>query len=269
MRRLSILVILASATSLGAAGPIRVLLPVYFEQPVQGAFGSIWNAQLAVHNSSGCDYRIANCPYTTCEAFDSEDLHLRPGETQTVLPASYPKRANGVAGSMLYLQADAATCSVSNPATDLWFALRIMDSSRAVFSAGTELPVVRENAFYHGALRLLDIPTGSLFRSTLRVFEMDLTRAAFTVRVFDQTTNVLVSEFMLTAAAESPGGPSGPPLDSNYRFYPGFAEAPITVDVSSHPVRVEVNASSAGAVFWAYISITNNDSQQVTVVTPQ
>jgi hypothetical protein len=35
-----------------------------------------------------------------------------------------------------------------------------------------------------------------------------------------------------------------------------------------HQVRIEIEPFSAGVAFWSYVSITNNDSQQITLVTP-
>lgn len=241
----------------------RVLLPMYYEQTIPGAFGSEWQARFAIHNLSAKSWVIEWCSPMVdsgCIADLWADEEVMPNETQNLLPARYPKPANGAHGAVIYL--------LSNPAgddlKDLAFQLRVTDTSRSSINAGTEVPVIREKFFRTSELRLVDVPAEPRFRLLLRLFEMNLDRAEFTLRVVNQETNEVLSETPLATIAPAHG-----PL----RFQPGFAEV---ADLSSRfgepkpaYVRVEIVPRTPGAAFWAYVSVTNNESQQVTLVTPQ
>ena len=245
---------------------LRILIPIYFEQPVPGAYGSLWQSQFAIHNSSLCPYTIESCsplPDLGCQLVGSQDAVLVRDETQTALPGRYPKPANGVAGAVVYIDGDvdpSQHCGTIDDVEDLSFQLRITDTSRSATNAGTEVPVVRESSFRTAPLQLLDVPADDRFRLVLRLFEMNLDRAGFTIRVFDQATNALLSRREVTTST---------PPQGKARFQPGFAEI---VDLTTPHVgfvRVEVAPQTRGAAFWSYVSVTNNDSQQVTLVTPQ
>jgi len=267
MLRTLALLLLATAAQ-AAPHYTRVLLPVYFEQSIPGAFGSVWESRFAVHNGSRISYVVDSCSPVGpvgdlgCLPFLSADEDIRPNETQIALPARYPKPANGVAGAVVYLYAD-VVAGPEDP-NGLSFQLRIRDVSRSSTSAGTEMPVIRESAFRTATLRLLDVPTDARFRSVVRLFEMNLDQADFNIRIIDQATNTLLSERRVMTATP----PQGP-----LRFHPGFVQiADPTGSVGTAPpayVRVEIEPLTAGSAFWAYISMTNNDSQQVTLVTPQ
>ena len=95
---------------------------------------------------------------------------------------------------------------------------------------------------------------------------MNLDGAEFAVRVFDQSTNVLLSQEHLTTST---------PPQGELRFQPGFAQIGVSAPSSgiatpqAERLRLEVEPLTSGSAFWAYVSVTNNDSQQVTLVTPQ
>jgi hypothetical protein len=148
-----------------------------------------------------------------------------------------------------------------NQAEDVAFQLRVSDLSRSATAAGTEIPVVREPQFRASTVHLLNVPTDDRFRLALRVFEMNLDHAQFSVRVIDQSTNGVLSTHLLTTVDDSPGG-----------FVPGFVEMDDLLAGAASPpayVRLEIEPLTAGVAFWSYVSITNNDSQQITLVTPQ
>jgi hypothetical protein len=163
---------------------------------------------------------------------------------------------------MLLISTDAT--SVNDPlATNLAFNLRIVDVSRSATAAGTEIPVVRESQFGTSTIELLNVPVNSRFRLALRMFEMNLAQATFNVRIFDQATNALLSQRSVTTTT---GGalPRG--------LTPAFAEVDDIATGAAEQttlLRVEIEPLVSGSASWAYVSITNNDSQQITLVTPQ
>lgn len=267
MRKLFTVLICLAATRAASGAPpfVRVLLPLYLEHPLPGAYGALWQSDFAIHNGSGRSYIIESCSPvdgSVCILNLLADEELLPNETQTALPVRYPKPENGAEGAVVYLLPEGAP---PGGADGLSFQIRVRDSSRSATSAGTEVPVVRENAFRTATLHLLDVPIDRRFRVLLRLFEMNLDRAEFAVRVFDQATNVLLSEMQVTTST---------PPQGTLRFRPGYvqiAQLTPSLGIDSEPMqlRVEVAPLTAGSAFWSYVSVTNNESQQVTLVTPQ
>ncbi len=264
MRNLCLAVILTGITTVATAATsplVRILLPLYVGQPVPGAYGSLWQSQLVIHNGSmDRTFIIETCPPTEdCFVQSTSDQVLLPGETQTGLPVRYPTPANPVAGAVLYLDVSGTP---RDNADAVAFQLRVVDLSRSATAAGTEVPVLRERDFRSSTVHLMNVPTDARFRLALRLFELNLARADFAVRVFDQATNALLSARRITTI--TPVLPQG--------FTPAFAEIDdVLSGTSSLPaqVRIEIEPLTAGIAFWSYVSITNNDSQQITLVTPQ
>ncbi|MEO6259689.1 MAG: hypothetical protein ABIP63_05035 [Thermoanaerobaculia bacterium] len=267
MRKLlAVLIFFAAARVSGASPFVRVLVPLYLEQTVPGMYGAIWKSEFAIHNGSGRSFIIETCfplANSGCILNLMADEELLPNETQTALPARYPKLTDGAAGAVVYLLPHGD--SPADDSNKLSFQIRVKDLSRSATNAGTEVPVVRESAFRTSTLHLLNVSVDPRFRVLLRLFEMNLDRAEFSVRVFDQATNVLLSELRVTTST---------PPQGYLRSRPGFAQiANLTpsLGIASQPMqlRVEVEPLTAGSAFWSYLSVTNNESQQVTLVTPQ
>ncbi|HYR28357.1 MAG TPA: hypothetical protein VEU30_07825, partial [Thermoanaerobaculia bacterium] len=142
------------------------------------------------------------------------------------------------------------------------FQLRIADTSRLALTAGTQIPVVRDSELLTGTARLLAIPADPRFRLTFRLYELDLTASEFAVRVYEQGTGTLLDERVLTLAAPHP--------ERIPRFEPAYAEIPDFGSLAaSGRLQVEIEPLTEGAKFWAFVSITNNETQQITLVTPE
>ncbi len=261
---LCFLALSAAPLSVNAAPPyVRVLLPLYLSQPTPGAYGSVWQSQFTIHNTSPSrQYTIA----TVCLNLDgcagdvTTDEDINPNQTKTGLPPRYPVPTNPVGGVLLWL---VVTGAPYDNGDDLAFQLRVADISRSETTAGTEVPVVRENEFRTSTIHLLNVPTDPRFRLALRLFEMNFASANFEVRIFDQATNALISTRQLTTTT---------PIPPAFRATPGFAEIDdLLAGASTQPdqLRIEIEPLTTGAASWAYVSITNNESQQITLVTPQ
>jgi hypothetical protein len=262
MKNCLMLLVISALVPAAYAQPFRVLLPVYLSQPVHGAYGSIWQSDLAVHNGTlAGEYIIDWCspvsPNEGCQLDLAADEDIQPGDTKTRLPHRYPAPTNGVAGAVVYFT---ALRTPTHDLNDLRFQLRISDVSRSAVNAGTEVPVVRETQFRTSTIHLLNVPTAAQFRMALRIFEMNLDFARFAVRVFDQGTNAQISSTLVTTSTPSQGPE---------RFIPGFAQIDDFAPLTGQPIRVEIEPLTRGIAAWAYISITNNDSQQITLVTPE
>lgn len=255
--------VIALAISLPVIAGDRILLPLYTPQPIPGALGSQWETKLTVFNPSLDTYAIEVCsdprPDAVCEAGPSyPDLFVTPGEIQTRLPGDYPVKS-GLTGYVLYFKRTQGT----GAETPLAVQLRARDLSRNASSAGTEIPVIRESDFREGATHLLSVPTDPRFRALLRVYEMNLDSASFRIRVFDEASGEMLREATITL--ETP--PQGP-----FRFQPGYYQsaellAPPAAG-SGALLRVQIEPLTSGSRSWAFVSITNNITQEFTLITP-
>jgi len=129
---------------------------------------------------------------------------------------------------------------------------RIRDTSRALQNAGTEIPVVREDDFTDH-LRLLNIPSGKNFRALLRIWTSGepVNQAFFNI---DQIPSF------------APNGVALQPVQGGLR-YGTFDLTPFLDSPNEH---LDLSGGvTAGTKIWGMISITNNDTQQVTIISPQ
>lgn len=231
----------------------RYLLPVY-ARDTSGGYGSRWASEWTVLNASSETLRIGG-PF--CGA-------ISPCFPSTWAPGEYAQRAfypgsyNGV------------FINVPKPLDhDVAQELRVRDVSRESEGWGTELPLVRTTEF-RPAMYLIDVPTDPRYRATLRVYS-------------DRSTNVRIR------VVDQDAGPDPAPLDESVHALedPGFEPEfrprylqldPLTAAVraaaNGHPVRVEVFVEDDSIIdpppsIWAFVSITNNDTQQVTTITPR
>ena len=252
----------------------RVLLPHYATQPLEGAFGSRWRTTLSMYNPTSVEVFIDWCSFSTapgfgvCTAIGDPRARLDARETQTdVLPDFDPGPApNDAAPRLLYLRTNPAHALAS--AAQVEFALRAFDTSRSATNAGTEIPVVRQEQFRKTPIHLLNVPVDPAFRLTLRLYELHLKIAGFTIRIRDQATGALLGERDVVLAF---------PLESHWisMFEPPNAQigdltsfVPTGTTLPSR-LRIEIVPRSEGSEFWAFVSITNNDTQHLTLVTPQ
>ena len=156
-------------------------------------------------------------------------------------------------GRFLYLDAEKAEAFTLN--------LRARDLSRDAENLGTEIPVVTaEQTFGAAIIPLLNIPMMANYRQKVRIydFEGEYGRSVV-VRIYGGDTLLVTREVKLSE------GPAG-----DYPEYPGQAE--IDLDVlpellGQDRVTVTVETPQEGR-FWTFATITNNDTQLITTVTP-
>jgi hypothetical protein len=239
----------------------RFLLPIYLAEPVSGAHGSIWASELAIFNPTSADFHNDWCaplPAEGCPIPLLGNAYIQPGETETSLP-SLGEPVYGGHGRVLYIR------PFSNPAGDpnaLAFQLRVFDRSRIQQTAGTEIPVIREADFRHTTAYLLNIPVDANSRLTFRLYEMDLRLSDFDIRVYDQSNGNLLGTYRSSLIAPAP--------ERLLWFQPAYVEInDLSTVASASRIRIEVQPRTAGSSFWAFVSVTNNDTQQITLVTPQ
>lgn len=267
----SLLLFLFLSTSLAAQESLteyqQVLLPVYAEGGVTGANGALFVTSLSV--------------------FSTRDFKFYPGSPdffQTV-PAMTPllpiRSSAGTApgGRVVWIERSAASD------VHLGYTLVSTDAAAIAPEQRTALPVVRAREFRQGRIDLLNIParpiisypegvagvvSGERFRHMLRIY--DPTRygsAVATVRIAvanvagDTTLETLVVPIDRVDGAD----PS----------YPFYAQLPLDLPClpfSLHTPCAGYNARVSITVepdiqYWAFVSTTDNLTQQVSISAPQ
>ncbi|HYC92794.1 MAG TPA: BatD family protein [Thermoanaerobaculia bacterium] len=231
----------------------RILLPLTMED-TPGANGSLWKTEITgliesseglLMDPEGCGGREDPCSLPPVQrAFDvrDEDLIVSIGTAQFI----YVKREQ---------------------AHLLRVTTRVYDSARDTETAGAFVPSARDEDFSPNGFSLLGIPVAPQFRSTLRVYDYDGRNIPVLVSLygddddepFSTTTHSLhvESRFTLTTAL-LPGQPATAQIDLTRLIPAGTYER----------VRVAVRPLHPGSRVWGAVSITNNETHHVTVVTP-
>lgn len=228
----------------------KVLLPVVLPNPVAGAFGSLWSTHVTFLNTGNEPLGMTGlfpCPVEPCT-----EGALPPNSTVDMVP-----RANSspTVGKFLGIGASRQQ--------DLQIELRVFDASRSATSFGTHVPVIFETDAETRPVNLLGVATTAPFRALLRIYDFDRDAShAVTVNFYQPSDNLNAADQLVnsTTARLVPGP------DNNE---PGYAEVDISANaLGQSPVRIEIRPVATGLRFWAMASVTNNNTQQVTLVTP-
>jgi len=233
------------------AGWERILMPVAVKQ-VAGNFGSLWTTDISVLNSGTTPVRVELCIVEACDYTPSPTAPLAAGVARTL----DFRNVFDEPATILWVR--------SSEIEQLRFAARFRDLSRQSESFGTELPVVRESDLTSGPLHLLDIPNDRNFRVNLRVYDIDdRSDNPVEIRLFamnGEETLFYGAPMKLRRSKDQPG-----------EFY-GFAAISLDqiLSTSRFPFfRVEVRAANPATRLWGFATVTNNSTQQVTVISPQ
>jgi len=257
----------AAETTVDLAVFETLLLPVV-NRPTPGGYGSLWESRFSMYNGNEVALDpnpvvpdifpfSSGCFFPTCDP-----IPLVPAKSRYEALLFQPD-VGSPPGILLYVKREFAE--------KLAFSLRVQDVSRQALTWGTEIPVVRESELFTTTLQLFDVPTDDRFRQALRVYDPDA-KVQSLVRIdIYSSDNVLISTATLVLA-EPPSANCGVP--AGLACFPSTAEVLSLTDrfpeIRGHSlVRLAITPLSEGLRFWAFVSITNNESQHVTVVTPQ
>lgn len=254
------------ATVIGQAGDAqaqrspaheRILIPIYIEGQAPGAHGSLWVTRLVGYNAWHEPIQVtqyAGRCAILCPPID--DVPPNSSFTDGAIAFSMDAGRSGT-GSFVHIYQIYSQW--------ITFNLRVQDLSRQALTWGTELPVVRESEAFVDTLRLLNIPTDSRFRVAIRVYDFEPANGDHHARLRVLSGNNQLLAETTVALVPSLGSQDG---------LPGYAQ--LTDLVASFPqiaasetVRVEITPITLGLRFWAFASVTNNETQHVTTVTPQ
>jgi len=224
-----------------------LLIPIAIE--TAGGFGARWTTDIWVYNDSDENVNLKPevCSFIGA-IFPCNDPLLAPAHSSTKIPPrGFPE---------LYL----------NPPNDvrdkLHFSVRVRDGSRD--NIGTEIPVVPLTSYRSGRTFLVDVPVSDGVRSVLRVYD---TGFPITVRVYDAASSDLLAERF--------SGFRSIPTDTPRRFSFSFFDLLSDPAVRNHArVRIEIDETNPEAVpaaimVWAMLSLTDNATQRVAILTSQ
>ena len=252
MRRLPILLLLFSTAAFAnPSGHLSVLVPVN-PGSAPGAFGTQWTTKLWITNLSPVDATVA------CDT--SPDCPTVKTNSTAVLDAS--PYANAPHPGFFI------TIPVPFPLQigqeNVWMSLRTFDSSTAAKSAGTEIPLVRIQDFTKSAFALPGVPANDHSRSRLRIYGIG--NGTVNVRAVGLNTN----QELMNVVAPLTGGDT--PVNNFFGVpevrFPSYAELALPdFSASDSMVRVEITPAG-GLLTWAFVSVTDNESQQFTIVSP-
>ena len=222
----------------------RVLVPVY--SFVAGAFGSNWTTEVTMLNAS----RYAFEPYRRSPA----------------------PRFGGRAAATLNFGA-------SRPGGVLFFAPRdvspaprfgslVRDTSRQADDWGTEVRVARESDFRTAELSLLNIPLDARFRQSLRIYDADSVDGSVVVNVYAMDGTTPLASKIVQLRSPNPCNRYEPCASDDPAFAMVDLLALFPEAAGQQRVRADIVPVN-GARIWAFVTITNNQTQHVTVITPQ
>jgi hypothetical protein len=246
----------------------KVLLPSVVNVPLPGSFGSRWVTRLIVTNPTN---------------HDIDEYYARLYATeghQAVEPMSTPLPANSTV-EVSTIQDDPSVGSrgifyfIDRRFIDqVQISLRVQDLSRQSQTWGTALPVVRERQFVNRTVTLNDVRVDASSRMALRIYSLDTTQPSkvkvsiygFRAGLLANTPpDVLLGSGEFDLRRFTPIGPGADnPAPNFFELSQLDAIAPVSGD---DRVRVDITPLDASRI-WAFASITNNETQHVTIIAP-
>ncbi|HEX8169336.1 MAG TPA: hypothetical protein VF824_02215 [Thermoanaerobaculia bacterium] len=258
-----LLLLLLSLLAVAAQGQEyeKVLVPISLNQTL-GAFGSVWHALLTISNVSETPVSVGQ--RGSCITGPCTPPPIPPHATvhEGVVPVSE------VPASFLFVD--------KGRLDDVNITIRTFDRSRLNRTWGATIPVVTRRDCFTGRFGINDIPAGNDFRSSLRIYDFDaVTPGAVRVRIyrlagFGPGTPVTATPDELLATLEP--GFTPPVSGGGTAGHPGYA----SIALSALPelggverIRVEIEPLDTTGDYWAFVSATHNETQQVTIIAPR
>jgi hypothetical protein len=219
----------------------RLLLPVFIPT-TPGAFSSQFISRFTMLNKADAPldvYGVRFPCFIECPSPETMATTIEKDNAVTnLLQTGHP-------GTFLFVP--------KGRADDFTGTLRVQDLSRQAETWGTEIPIVRDRDFTTGTTNLLDVPLHEGFRETLRVYAA--TDGLVRARVYETADSPgLLSEQIIPLRA---------PKDIHD---PGYGE--LGLYIAGNVGRIEIEPLTPGLRYWAFVSVTNNETQNITTITP-
>lgn len=242
----------------------RILVPVFFSGP--GAHGSQWWTTVSVANNGETPVRFTrdvlagdpDCP-AICGCGPVAEVHSGNVGELCILNAD-------PSGLLLYMEKNQA---------DVHFGARVADLSRSNDTAGTELKIVREHELRKNSIILPNIPIGPGYRVGLRLFDtFPPPNPEVILRIHDRrelgiplVEETIPLSLPPDAFEPRPAHPAFAMIGDLGARYPQLQSHGLVVIELILP-ELDISPVPAPS-YWAVATITNNVTQQVTMVTPQ
>ncbi|HEX7829926.1 MAG TPA: hypothetical protein VF787_09725 [Thermoanaerobaculia bacterium] len=228
-----------------------VLVPLWYAGG--GAAGSYWTTHLSVYNTGDyvepndrfvlpCNWTIDPCP----RGFWKHKMLVY--EAQDSYPGGFVMR-------------------VDNP-DNLSYSLRIFEQNARFDDLGVDIPVVRERDLKTGPIQLMDIPGSDpdVFRYLLRVYAVGnapkaVVRLNGYLTMGDGSPDLIITRDLLLT-------PGNQGLGHYYAEDGNFIRDLIIATAGMGQLRVEVEPMTPNLRWWGLMSATNNETNDVTIVTP-
>lgn len=222
----------------------RVLFPVL--DTVDGVGGSRWVTEVMLSNPNR--WAVNSVPIFPVDCVTDPCLdRLAPGSFLSFEGFGYPR---GVA--LVLPRGDADLLS---------FSVRVRDTSRIAQGLGTRIPVVRERDMLRNApVTLLDVPREPKYRVKVRYYALspfveETPRGILTI--IDHETGTRTEQEVLFTLPE----------DDPENMQPAFAEIDFFDGTPGRRISLYLEGPEESFV-WGFATVTNNETQQVTIVTP-
>ncbi len=208
-----------------------ILFPLSFQGP--GAFGSQWTTESFVRASTPAAFFRDALPCNACSSSIQIDTRQLTNDSNPWGHVLYAMR--GTTGS-------------------LSLASRIHDTSRQSQTAGTEVPVIYGRDF-RTQLQFLNVPVDSRYRVTLRLWSFGNSPVSVLV-------DSIPAQLLGIPLAKIPG---------TTMWFGSIDVTTLLTLASGNPTNLMVTPTTSPLLsppVWGMLSITNNDTQQVTIITP-
>jgi hypothetical protein len=236
----------------------RMVLVPLTQGTFPGADGSRWTTEFRVFNTSLISLRLSGPEQIFYSPPIDPGVIIESRQTEKI---EIPGRDQSLNGAFLYIPRPLANAPK--------FSLRVVDISQNAGNLGYEIPIVRDDQFLKD-LAFIDVPSDPNHRAALRVYSSTAAPMQVGMTVYPEDGDTPIEHRIIDL-----NGVSSLPYDE-FPPYPAFAAVdPFTTAVRAYGgrVRIELNSREIPPLgpspMWAFLSLTNNETQQVTIVTPR
>jgi hypothetical protein len=231
----------------------RVLFPVHFFGA--GAHGSFWRTRIAARNDGPVNMPVKPVffPIPASGGVVGGGFEFIPAGARGFFEAQADD-----GGRFMFVPLDMEA--------SLTYAAHIVDESRSTTDLGVEMPLVRAHDTTH-TIRLLEVPVEERYRAKLRVYDYDSVNGRQVTVVFHDAEGELLGSRELTLTGV-PVCVTTPCLPDRPAF--NVLDLEQIEELREHDVvDVTVAAHTRETRIWAFVSVTNNETQAVTLYSPQ